>query len=595
MKTNTAKQLTNVYDFKQYEKGSGADYVIQAIQAQGVNDVFMVPGKIITPFLKTFSDNKAINCIVPAHESGAGYMADGFARASGKIGVCMAISGPGVMNMVPAVAAAYSDNIPVLAIGGSIDTKLEGMNAFQDASLLGMDEVAVMKPVTSSSLTVKNTSQLNRCVQTTLQSMKSHGAKPAYLQVPMDVQSEQLPLAKSESKFSLHNEVIDVVAMESVCAEILSQKHRFVLLVGREMNKPGASELLVELAERFSIPVATTLQAKGVFPEDHALSLGVFGFGGSQMSAEVLLGADVEAIVALGCEFSQRNTMAWDEDFLNNKTIVQINADVDSLNVGVDADYAIHSDCFSVVKMLQSKTLESKHRLRFSKLERVQWLDNLAKIDRQYDIQNTQPRDGVIHPARVVSQMREVFPRDTIAVVDSGAHRVFAAHYWQAYNACEYLSSTKMAPMGWAIAAGIGAKVAQPEKPVVVITGDGCMLMHGTEMQTAARYNIPVIFTVLNNSAHGGIHMDSVHNDAFDTKLSELQENNWADIAKGFGLASIRVDKDGDIKQAFETALAMNKPVLVEVITDAECKTPIYPFKHAMAKLQQKMKGVAND
>jgi acetolactate synthase-1/2/3 large subunit len=358
-------------------------------------------------------------------------------------------------------------------------------------------------------------------------------------------------------------------------------KSRIVFLVGSQARSKKISDLLVKISENFNIPVATTVSAKGVFPEDHRNSLGCFGYMGNKRAIDLLTSSNVDFIVRLGFDFTQWNTLAWDKTFLNHE-FASVHQNVDLLDKYTQCKHPI----FSSISAFFKHFLNHTDSLLKKNYARDLWLKDILATPKHYDIANTKldTHNEKIHPAYVVTKLRKLFPRETVIFVDSGTHRAFTGHYWESYGPYDYFSTTTIGPMGWAIPSSIGAKLAQPEKPMLVITGDGCMLMHGIEIQTAAKYNIDITYVVINNSYYGQTYFNNVNN---LEELSDLPDHNFKLFAESLGLIAFRVEKPRDVEKVIETALNIKGPKLIEIICDHSYQTPIYPYKEALARLNE--------
>jgi acetolactate synthase-1/2/3 large subunit len=384
---------------------------------------------------------------------------------------------------------------------------------------------------------------------------------------------------------------------------ILSRVNKIAILAGNGAVRSGAAAELRNVAETFKIPVATTLRAKGIFPEDHPLSLGVFGYGGTRHSTlaiapktdpfydpsnrETADWKQAELLLILGSGLNQRDTMFWSPQLPKYSVQVDIDAAAFGRNYPVppdpQSDYPERTAVLADVREFL-RWMQKEMSLKDTIPARQRWLSGISLQSRYYDLDNTRSDARPIHPARVVAELRNAAPRDCALLVDSGAHRVFAAHYWRSFVPRSYFTSTTLASMGWAIAAAIGVKIATPSRPCAVITGDGCMLMHGNEIQTAARYGLGIIFVVINNSAHGNIYLGVKQNPAA-AWLTRLPTHNWAQYAQALGADGVMVDKPADLAATFQAAFARPstaKPLVIDVRCDLEAATPVGPWKRAM-------------
>jgi acetolactate synthase I/II/III large subunit len=563
-------------------------YLLEAFRGEGITHVFLVPGGLIDPFLPALAGTPGITPIVAGHEGGAACMADGYARASGRFGVCFAIGGPGITNMVTAVAAARTDFSPIMVISGQVPTDWEGRGGFQDSSPAALNDIGIFRPITISSLMVENLHLVNHHLRASLTRMLAGAKGPVHFSLPTNIQKGEVQSAWVKLDESLYSpRFVDRHGIERLWrllapSDSAAAPVKIAVLAGAGVEKSGGTRDLVTFAERFDIPVATTLRAKGVFPEDHPLSLGVFGYAGHRHAIDTLLSDGVEVLLVLGSGLSQRDTLFWDRRMLPKRGLVQVDIDPQVVGRTWPVDVPIVGDCGRVLQVLMSYDYQLIQSLERTNPERRAWLETIrAAGPRYYEEEHTVSDAIPLHPARVVRALRQTMPRDTILVVDSGAHRAFCGHYWEAYEPRSYISATNLGPMGWAIPAGIGAKAARPEKPVVVVTGDGCMLMHGIEIQTAARYGLAVIFVVINNGALGNVWLRAAKEGPGPAALTEIPVHDFAGFARSLGLQAATVHRPEELQPAFETALAAGAPYLVDVRCDRSCPTPVTPYGRA--------------
>jgi len=558
------------------------EYILNAIKAEGVTHLFMVPGGLIDPFLEAFDQVPGLIPIVAAHEGGAAYMADGYARAKGHFGVCFCIGGPGLTNTVTALAGALTDESPILLISGIVPTDWDGRGGFQDSSAATFDDIEILRTVTSDELQVDDVRLLKFDLQRLVKRMMSAPRKPVHLVLPKNIQNTTVDFVYEKLPENLYfPRLLDLEATARFAPTIKDSK-KIVILAGAGIEKSDASADLIAFAEEYQIPVATTLRAKGVFPEDHPLALGIFGYTGTRHAIETILSDEVETLIVLGSGLNQRDTLFWNKKFRPAKALIQIDNDPMSIGRTYKTELAIVGDCGEFIKTIRSSQ-EVTSLLSAGSTERTRWIESIRALGpRLYDLDNTQSDASPLHPARVISDLRKVMPRDTVASVDSGAHRAFSAHYWESYAPREYLSATNLGPMGWAIPAGIGAKLARPDKPHVVITGDGCMLMHGMEIQTAARFGVKVIFVVINNSALGNVYLRARKMGPTPTALTTNTTHDWALFAQSLGVTGIRIDQPQDLIPVFEQALAAPGPVLLDIRCGKDYPTPVTPYSESV-------------
>lgn len=471
----------------------GVDFILEALSEEGLDHLFMVPGGLVDPFLPALGRQTALTPIVAAQEGGAAYMADGYARASGNLGVALCIGGPGLANAVTAIATARTDGSPLLLLSGEVSTSLEGRGMFQDASPQTLDDVSMLKPIARYSSSIDNPKNLPHLFKRAMLQLRTQPSAPVHLSLPGDCLTGQLA-----AEYAAIDPALRRPGTLALTAAEASLRHfdgptppiKIAILAGAGVEHAESARALREFAELWRIPVATTLRGKGVFPEDHPLSLGVFGYAGTHHARSALLGAPLDLLIVLGTGLNERDTMHW---ALQIEPSVAINVNLSAVSLGMHAQAgAVVGDCGAYLKFLLDRG-EALHGSLAPTLEaRAQWLSEIRSTPRLQDAANCASDATPLHPARVISELRKLFPRDGVLLVDSGAHRAFAGHYWESYEPRTYISATNLGPMGWAIAAATGVQCASPTRRVAVITGDGCMRMSGMEVATAARYRLPL-------------------------------------------------------------------------------------------------------
>ena len=567
----------------------GTHYILEALAAEGIEALFFVPGGLIDPFLSAFEDTPQIRPIIAAQEGGACFMADGYSRASGNFGACLAIGGPGLSNMTTAVSTAWTDMSPVLVLSGEVPTFMEGLGEFQDASASSFNDTEILKSVTAMSLSIENPRLLNHHFREALLTMFGRRRCPVHLSLPRDVQEADISAAHERLDRSLiEPRILDSRAPDRLLARVApgngldKRADKIAILAGNGAEECAASRGLLEFAEAFHIPVATTLRAKGVFPEDHSLSLGVFGYAGTRHASTAILSDDLELLMVLGSGLNERDTMHWNSKLVPQRGLFQVNVSPEAISAVYGGGVTIVGDVSAFIERIMAGPSELLGHLQAGKAVREEWINGIRTLPRLYDAENCSSDAIPIHPARIIAELRRVMPRETVALVDSGAHRAFAGQYWESYEPRTYISATNLGPMGWAIPAGVGAKIARPDRPCVVITGDGCMLMHGLEIQTAARFNIPVIYVVINNSAFGNVWLRASKMGPKPSELTSLPDHDWATLAGSLGLKSLTVREPQELASAFQQALDSKTTFLVDVKSDKRFDTPVEPFRESV-------------
>src|SRR6266851_1091503 len=524
----------------------GTDYILEALAAEGLGHLFMVPGGLVDPFLPALARQKKLTPVVAAHEGGAVYMADGYARASGSFGAALGIGGPGCCNMATAVAAAKTDGSPVLVMTGEVPLDLEDRGAFQDASQATLDDTAVMAPLARLSKTVATSKNLNHWFRHALTTMWAQPRGPVHLSLTHDaLVGESAADYVAVSGFFAHAWRLSMEAAETALRLLADQagaKSRIAILAGAGVEHDAAAARLKEIAERWSIPVATTLRAKGVFPEDHALSLGVFGYAGTRHATAAILGGDIECLLVLGSGFNERDTMHWTVRERSKAFMIHVNTDMEELTAHGDLGHVVPGSAHAFLDCMHARAALIAPALAAGEARRREWFAAIKAQPRLYDVENLSRATAPIHPAAAIAALRKVFPRDGIVLVDSGVHR------------------------------------ARPDRRVAVITGDGCMQMHGIEVQTAARYRLPIVYVVIHNSALGNVWLRARQYGALPAELTSIPDHDWAGFARALGAQGFTVRDPAELESTLQKALAAATTALVDVKADKNCVTPVYDF-----------------
>ena len=562
----------------------GTEFILRSIVADGVDHVFMVPGGLIDPFYPALQAVPELTPIVTAQEGGAAFAADGYARASGRFGACLVIGGPGLTNTVTAISAARTDGVPLLVLSGEVATHVEGLGFFQDASAGTFDDDAIVRPVTAESFSVPDVRLLHHAYAGAIRRMFDGMRAPVHLSLPRgradrrDRPSSRRPSASTSARGGRSISTRPRAALTALAAE---RPRRIVLLAGYDVDDAKEAPALVALAERFQLPVATTQLAKGAFPEDHPLSLGVFGYAGSNRATTALLDGQPDLLVALGSAFNQRQSMHWTDRL--RPRCGTLTVDTSAVPVTV----AVGGDPLRARPSGRARAVVGHRRRRDEPAgRRGRRAGGLAAADpgavplprsRQHHERPGADPPGAPRPG----SSARALPRDTIAVCDSGAHRAFTVHYWDSYGPRQFITAATLGPMGWAIGAGIGAAAARPGQPVAVFTGDGCMQMHGMEVQTAARYGLRVIFLVSNNGSLGNVWLRAHRLGELPDALTTVVDHDWAAFARALSCPAETVRTPDELGPALQRAAAADGPYLLDVKTERDAPTPVEPYQQA--------------
>jgi len=554
-------------------------YLLSSLAAEGADHIFLVPGGLTEPLFSDLTTTPGLLPLVAAHEAGAVAMADGYARASGRFGVCLASGSPGVGNMITSVATARADASPVLCLTVPASAATDG-----DVAPDPCNAVSLLAPVTAASFIVEDSRLLPRDVRACLTRMLAGPQAPVHLRLPLAVQRAAVSDAWTPLDASLSQpRFVDGGAVERLWRILVPEgggaaPMRVAILAGAGVEKSGATEALTAFAEQFEIPVATTLRAKGVFPEDHRLSLGVFGPAGHRPAVETLLSGQVEVLIVLGSGLSRRDTFGWDTRLLPSHTLAHVDVDPAVIGRTFRTHVPIVGDCRAALARMIEGGSARIMRFRAGNELRSAWVGGIkASGPACFAPEQTESAATPLHPARVAAALRQVLPRDGAVVVDSGSHRAFFAHYFPAYGPRTYFAAVGHAPMGWAIGAAIGVKTVLGDRPVACVTGDGCMLMQGMEVATAARYGAAVLYVVLNNQALGALWPQAAGRGAHREALAALPPHDFAAFARSMGARGLTVTTPEELVPALTEGLAGPGPCVVDVRCGREYALPELP------------------
>jgi acetolactate synthase-1/2/3 large subunit len=547
----------------------GAEYLLTVFEKEGVKHVFLVPGMHVDPLVSAFQHFPDMQAVMACHEEGAAFMADGYAKVSGKFGVAAGIAGPGITNMVTGITCAYSDQTPLFIITGETDETWEGRGAFQDGSLGGINDSAIVAPVTMRRLRAYNEAVLGPSIDMLMRAMLSSVARgPVHLAFARALQLKEVPIQPRKLPYLSEPRLVDRKACESSW-KLFQGAKKIAILAGGGAQHSNATKELIRFAEQYEIPVATTLSAKSVFPEDHRLSLGVLGWYGNPYAFNTLLKKEIDVLIVLGSRLNQVDTAKWSADLIPKKAMIINDINESNYYGNYFPDLFVLGDTSEYLRVLNEAPTEKKAILLEGSSERKKWIEEIHQTGpNYYDLENLTSDIVPIHPSRVMHELEKVMPHNTILFSGEGASSFIASHYWKCRGPRQHFTQVKyISSMGWSICAAIGGKLAKPEAPVVAIIGDGSMLMHGLEIQTAARYQAAVIFVLMNNGAHGNPQLRAKKIGVFEENALKLPVHDWAKVAEGLGVTGITVDQPEDLAPAFKKALALKKPVLIDIRT----------------------------
>ena len=536
-------------------KKKGSQIIVDALLRQGVDTVFGYPGGQNIPIYDALYGVKEITHVLTRHEQGAIHAADGYARATGKVGVVFATSGPGATNLVTGLANANMDSVPLVAITGQVPTNMIGNDSFQEADIYG-----ISVPITKYNYLVKDVSKLERVLVEAFHVAKSGRPGPVLVDVPRDIQtSEAVPEKSLELRLPSYRPSIKGNAKQIIeAARAIESADKPVIYAGGGVISSGAGEELIRLAEIGSIPVTMTLMGLGAFPGTHSLSLGMLGMHGTKYANIAVAEADV--LIAIGTRFSDRVT-GRPEHFAGNAKIIHIDIDPAEIGKIKKCQIPIVGDCKMVLKVIIEKLKPRK---------REKWITRLNGLKKELPM-TYKDSDKVIKPQYVIEQIYEATKGKAIITTDVGQHQMWTAQYYKFESQRTLISSGGLGTMGFGFPAAIGAKIGCPKKTVVNITGDGSFQMTIQEIATAVQYKIPIKVAILNNGYLGMVRQWQEL--FYDGRYSETDlgvSPDFVKIAEGYRAKGIIVQRKEDVKPAIAKALEMEEPVIMDFRVDRE-------------------------
>ncbi len=545
-------------------KLSGAEIVIACLKEQGVDTVFGYPGGAILNIYDALYKHPEIRHILTSHEQGASHAADGYARATGRVGVCFATSGPGATNLVTGIATAYMDSIPMVAITCNVGTSLLGKDSFQEVDIAG-----ITIPVTKHNFIVKDVANLAGVIRRAFRIARSGRPGPVLIDVTKDVTANETEYTKETPKPILpDNSGIREEDLEEA-VRLINGAEKPMIFVGGGAIASNASEELLEFAEKLHAPVCDTLMGKGAFSGEHPLYAGMLGMHGTKYANFGVSKCDL--LVTVGARFSDR-VFGDASRFATHAKILQIDVDPAEINKNILVSSSIIGDVKEVLKRLNPLLEQKDHK------EWVTYIDDLkARFPLKYG-------EGLTGPY-IVEEIYRITKGDAIICTEVGQHQMWAAQYYKYSRPRTFLSSGGLGTMGYGLGASMGAKVAMPDKRVINIAGDGCFRMNMNELATAARYNIPIIEVVVNNHVLGMVRQwqNLFYEGRYSATILE-DKADFVKVAEALGCRGIRVTKKEEFAPAFEEALSLGGPVLLDCQIDSDDK--VFPMVPAGAPIE---------
>ncbi|MEW1833852.1 acetolactate synthase large subunit [Microbacterium sp. NPDC079995] len=553
---------------------TGAQAVVRSLELLGVTDVFGLPGGAIIEVYDPLMDSTDLRHILVRHEQGAGHAAEGYAAASGRVGVAIATSGPGATNLVTAIADAYMDSMPIVCITGQVYSTLMGTDAFQEADIVG-----ITMPITKHSFLVKDPADIPGAIAAAFEIASTGRPGPVLVDITKDAQQAKAPFVwPPKIELPGYRPVTKAHGKQiQAAAQLISEAKKPVLYVGGGVVRAGAAAELRQLAEATGAPVVTTLMARGAFPDSHPQQLGMPGMHGTVPAVLALQESDL--IVALGARFDDRVT-GKAALFAPHAKVVHVDIDPAEISKIRTADVPIVGDLKDVLVDLEAA---------FAGVEKPdisEWWSYLDGLRTEFPLGAAPTSDGLLSPQHVIARIGELTGPEGVFAAGVGQHQMWAAQYIGYERPNAWLNSGGAGTMGYAVPAAMGAKVAQPDRTVWAIDGDGCFQMTNQELATCAINNIPIKVAIINNSSLGMVRQwqtlfyDGRHsNTDLNTGHDTIRIPDFVKLAEAYGCLAIRVEKEEDVDAAIRTALETNdRPVVIDFVVSADAMVwPMVP------------------
>lgn len=525
---------------------TGAEILVNSLIDNGVDTVFGYPGgAVLNIYDALFKKNDKIRHILTCHEQGAAHAADGYARSTGKVGVCIATSGPGATNLVTGIATAYMDSTPMVAITGNVTRPLLGKDSFQEVDITG-----ITMPITKHNYIVKDIKDLQKIINEAFYIASSGRHGPVLIDIPKDITAEKynyITMEPKNRKKSLQH--ININSLERFAQLINESENPFIYAGGGILSSNAEKEVLA-LAEKINAPVATSLMGIGSIPNDHRLYTGMIGMHGTKASN--LLASSCDLIIALGARFSDR--VISHKNHIKNAKIIQIDIDPTEINKNVKVDSYIVGDIKEVLKKLFPMINEKENIAWINKMNELKALNNKEVV-----------KEGVLTPEYLFTLLNKMNNGNFIITTEVGQHQMWTAQNYKFYKPRTFISSCGLGTMGFGMGASIGAQMGNPKAVVFNIAGDGSFGMDCNEFATAVNFKLPVKVIVMNNNALGMVRQwQSLFYEGRYAETTLNRATDFVKLAEAFGGTGFRVEKPEELQEILEKALATDGPVIID-------------------------------
>ena len=562
------------------KKMKGSQALVAALEDEGCDVLFGFPGGVAIPFYDALYDAKNLRHVLVRHEQGAAHAADGYARATGKVGVCTSTSGPGATNLVTGIATAYLDSVPLVAITWQVRSDLIGTDAFQEADMTG-----ITLPIVKHSYLVKDTADLSQVLHEAFHIASTGRPGPVVIDIPVDIALGETAYRKADTldlpgyKPTVKGHVKQIRA----AAKAINEAQRPVLYLGGGVISSNAAPEILRLAELRRLPVATTLMGLGAFPETHQLSMGMLGMHGTVTANYAVHECDL--LIAVGARFDDRVTGKL-KAFAPHARIIHVDVDPAEIGKNVAPLIPIVGDVKSVAAALEKELQASE----WSPERSEPWLARIAERKADFPLHYEDPTDGTLAPQFVVQEIDRVTGHDAVVCTDVGQHQMWATQYYTYAFARQFISSGGLGTMGFGLPASIGAKIGRPDKTVIDISGDGGFQMTMQELATAVNFDVPVVVCILNNGYLGMVRQwqDLFWSKRYSFTCIEVQPD-FKLLAEAFGAVGMRVTDKDQVEPALREAIASGRPAVIDFKTSPE--ENVYPMVPAGQEITEMIGG----
>ena len=536
----------------------GAEIVVECLKEQGVDTVFGYPGgAILNIYDALYKNSDAIRHILTAHEQAASHAADGYARASGKVGVCLATSGPGATNIVTGIATAYMDSIPIVAITCNVAKNLLGKNSFQEIDICG-----VTKPITKANFQVKDGNELADTIRNAFEIARSGRPGPVLIDITKDVTGDsfeyefkEIP-ADTDKKIEVNEKDVDELI------DLINKSDKPYILVGGGVISSGAAEEVTVLAHKINSPLASTIMARGAFSSYDELYTGMVGMHGTKTSNLGI--SECDLLIVIGARFSDR-IIGNSSKFAVKSNIVHIDIDSSEIGKNVAVYKGIVGDAKEVLKKLNSKLTPKKHD---------EWIAHINKLKERHPLKYDENK---LTGQYVIEVLDRISPEDTIVVTEVGQHQMWTSQFYNFSKPRTFLTSGGLGTMGYGLGAAMGAKVAFPKRLVVNVAGDGCFRMNFNEIATAVRNNIPIVQLVINNHVLGMVRQwQDLYYEKRYSHTTLVDKVDFVKLAEAMGAKAYRITKLEEVVPVLTEAINQKEPVVVDCQIDSDIK--VFPM-----------------